>query len=67
MTDDALELLHCLKDTADGVRYQSCHGKARLAAVHELEGLGFALWKGESYGTNFYCITEAGRRALELG
>lgn len=64
ISDDAAELLHMLSDTADGFRYQSCHGKTRQAAAHELERAGLATWKGNSYGTNFYCITDAGRAAL---
>lgn len=64
LSDDALALLQGLSDTADGVRYQSCHGRTRLAAAHELEGAGLAEWKGNSFGTNFYCITKQGRTAL---
>lgn len=66
MTDDAVRLLESLKDTKDGCRYQSVNGKEMLSAAHELENAGFALWKGNSFGTNFYCITDKGLKALVL-
>lgn len=64
MSDAARDLLLSLRRTADGVKYQACHG-ADLKAAHELEDLGMALWKGNSFGSNFYCITEAGIKELE--
>ena len=57
------ELLFKLKDTADGVRYQACHG-GDLTNAHKLQQLGLIEWKGNSFGSNFYCITEAGLKNL---
>ncbi len=64
LSDDARTLLCSLQDTADGIRYQACDGKARRAAAHELEDAGLAEWKGNQYGSSFYCITPAGLSAL---
>lgn len=64
LSADARALLEGLADTADGVRYQACDGKARRAAAHELEGAGLAEWKGNQYGSSFYCITPAGLSTL---
>lgn len=64
LSDDARALLEGLADTADGVRYQACDGKCRRAAAHELENAGLAAWKGNSFGSAFYCITPAGSLAI---
>ena len=64
LSPDARALLEGLTDTADGIRYQACDGKARRAAAHELEDAGLAEWKGNQYGSSFYCITRAGLSAL---
>lgn len=57
-------LLSIMSDTADGVRYQACDGPDR-AIAHQLEHLGLALWKGSTWGSQFWTITEAGRTALQ--
>jgi hypothetical protein len=64
LSAEARALLLSIRDTRDGVRYQACDGKERRAAAHELEGAGLAEWKGNSFGSHFYCITPAGLTEL---
>ena len=46
--------------TADGTKYLQ-----RIKGAPDLETQGFLAWRGRQYGTSFYCITDAGRRALQ--
>lgn len=64
VSNAARELLLSLKGTANGVRYQAVDGQEKRKAAHELEDLGLAVWKGNSFGSNFYCITEDGIKEL---
>lgn len=54
------ELLTCLASTEG---YVACDGKNR-AIAHALEQRGFAEWKGSSWGSQFWAVTDAGRSAL---
>lgn len=60
MTNEAKQLLKQLQECYHrGSFAQACHGEAQKAA-HELEAIGLAIWKGNSFGSNFYSVTEKG-------
>lgn len=61
LTEAQRGLLCRMSDTADGVR---CDGPDR-AIAHELESAGLTLWKGSTWGSQFWTITESGRAALQ--
>lgn len=64
MTEDQRRLLEDLNETRDREAFAlACDGKPR-ATAHELTKLGFAEWKGTSYGSSFWAITDAGVSAL---
>jgi len=59
-TENATQLLTDLRDSHKrGAFATACHGEM-LKAAHELESEGLAEWKGRSYGSNFYAVTEKG-------
>jgi hypothetical protein len=60
MTDEHVELLRILGDSKG---YVACDGKHRTIA-HSLEDAGFAEWKGESWGSSFWAITDSGKSEL---
>lgn len=55
--------LGLLKTLANSKGYVACDGKDR-AVAHALEGAGLADWKGSSWGSQFWEITESGRALL---
>lgn len=65
MTPDELALLRELKQTADQPDgfAMACDGKDR-AKAHALEKIGLADWKGTSWGSSFWAITEEGQKLL---
>jgi len=64
VTKDQRRLLENLKDTKDrGAFALACDGAPR-AVAHELTKLGYAEWKGTSWGSSFWAITESGEKAL---
>lgn len=60
MNKSERELLQML---ASSEGYVACDGKDR-AAAHTLEKMGLADWKGSSWGSQFWGITDAGRAAI---
>jgi hypothetical protein len=52
-----------LKLLGDSKGYVACDGPDR-ATAHALEKQGLAAWKGSSWGSQFWAITEAGRLAI---
>lgn len=64
MTDHERRLLRRLMDCSTRrVFAAACDGKDR-APAHALERLGYVLWRGELWGSQFYSITCAGKLAL---
>lgn len=61
ISDAKRELLQMLGSSHG---YVACDGKYR-AVAHALEKDGLADWKGSSWGSQFWEITDAGRTALE--
>lgn len=63
MSPEAKVLLGQLVDAyTRGSFAQACDGKDQEAA-HELEELGLAEWKGISFGSSFYAVTDRGLHA----
>lgn len=60
ISDAKRELLQMLGSSQG---YVACDGKDR-AVAHALEKDGLADWKGSSWGSQFWGITDAGRAAL---
>lgn len=59
LTEEQLRVLKQYADTNDGRFLQEIPG------AHELwRPMGLLEWRGSSFGTNFYSITDAGRAAL---
>lgn len=56
-------LLELQQSSLRGAFAVACDGPDRKPA-HDLEKLGYADWKGESWGSSFWGITEAGITAL---
>ncbi len=57
-------LLLTLRESQDhGAFALACDGKDR-ATAHALEQAGLASWRGESWGSSFWSITDAGREAI---
>lgn len=59
LTKVQLSVLDQYKDTNDGRYLQGFPGATEL-----WRPMGLLDWRGEQYGTKFYCITDAGRAAL---
>lgn len=60
MIEDQKRLLADLAQTRRGGSFAlACDGKPR-ATAHELTKLGFAEWRGISFGSSFWAITDAG-------
>ncbi|WNV09995.1 hypothetical protein [Tardiphaga sp. 709] len=63
LTDIEAEVLKALGSSRG---YVACDGEWRKPA-HDLEKAGLADWKGSSWGSQFWEITDAGRAALADG
>lgn len=61
MTPADLELLKILVDSEG---YVACDGPDRRTA-HRLDHMGYATWKGDSWGSSFWCATELGRSEVQ--
>jgi hypothetical protein len=60
LTTSQRHVLTCLASTDKGGGFAlACHGEDR-AAAHALEKMGLAEWRGESFGSSFWSITDAG-------
>ena len=58
MSPEAQDLLKILVESYNGGAFAvACHG-SMLKAAHELEAMKYAEWKGTSFGSNFYSLTE---------
>lgn len=58
---EAQQLLELLKDCHIRQAFaMACDGRVERKAAHELEELKYAEWKGTSFGSSFYAITELG-------
>lgn len=67
LTEAQRDLLTELKETDDrGAFCMACDGQSRSTA-HEIEKLGFAEWRGSSWGSQHWSITSTGRAALNGG
>ncbi len=65
MTDKEWCLLLTMRESQDhGAFAVACDGKDR-APAHALEKSGYATWRGESWGSSFWAITDAGRKFIE--
>jgi hypothetical protein len=64
MSEEEWKLLLALRETADhGAFSMACDGKDRKHA-HTLEQKGYALWRGENWGSSFWSITDEGKAAI---
>lgn len=59
LTKEQYDTLRQYEETHDGRFLQSIKGSS------ELDGLNLLNWRGTSWGTPFYSITDAGRAALK--
>lgn len=65
MTFEQERLLRALGECLGrGSHAMACDGAWRKPA-HELEEAGYATWCGVSWGSSFWCLTEAGVKAFE--
>lgn len=62
MTQAELSLLRILASTQG---YVACDGTNR-AVAQQLEQKGLAAWRGENWGSSFWCITPKGIHMLRL-
>lgn len=64
MDDDQWTVLLMLRESQDhGMFAVICDGSRRNAA-NQLHALGLAEWKGHSFGSSWFAITDAGRAAI---
>lgn len=61
MTKEQRDLLIELKNASNrGIFAVACDDRTRRKAAHDLEKLGLADWKGESWGSQFWSVTQKG-------
>jgi hypothetical protein len=67
MTELEKDLLDQLRQSRDNNAFaMACDGECR-APAHSLEKKGFAIWRGELWGSKFWSITDDGYRAAVDG